>query len=259
MLLYTILAEWVLAARPVMLAALAVNCALLITDIIKRGFLSRLVIWYFTMLAEPAAIIVCVGLTLGSLLAYGGAELREWLPGFLLDILIAAAASVTALIILVRGHINVIDKRLPVFSECSPERLGFVSVRRLVIAGAAGTVISALFFIVLLIFQSPVLTLFYIIFLLGILCPFLIMLSLISLVGAGLEILVLGILFALIIIEYLTVLNGCFRYIFTADFSKAVKAVLAVLCVIFPPFGVIYGFYAIYDLDRRCKMKTENS
>ncbi|MDE7289203.1 MAG: hypothetical protein K2N71_06850 [Oscillospiraceae bacterium] len=141
--LYSVWAVLAFLARPIMLIMLAVNCALLIADIIKRRLLSRSVIWYFTMIFEPMVITVCIGLIIGRPLAYIGTEVKVWSVGFLIDILIAMAASVTALIILVRGHIRIIDKRLPIFSECSPERLRFVSVRRLVCAGGAGTAIAA--------------------------------------------------------------------------------------------------------------------
>ena len=53
---------------------------------------------------------------------YAGEELKEW-AGFLLDILIASAAVTTALIILVRGHIRVIDKRLPKYADLGAEAL----------------------------------------------------------------------------------------------------------------------------------------
>lgn len=248
--LYAIWAAMALLARPIMLTMLAVNCGLLIADLIKRRFLSRSVVWYVTMIAEPTVITACIGLIIGRPLSYIDTEVRVWSVGLLIDILIAMATSVTALIILVRGHIRIIDKRLPVFSECSSERLRFVSVRRLVSAGAAGTVVSALFFIVALVIQLPVLALFSVLFLLGILCPFFIFISLISAAVAGMEILILGVLFLWVIIEYLTVLNGCFRYIFFSDNSKGLKVVLAILCIVFPIFGFIYGFYGLYDLSK---------
>ncbi|MDE6595917.1 MAG: hypothetical protein K2K44_07905, partial [Oscillospiraceae bacterium] len=158
--LYAVWAALAFLARPIMLIMLAVNCVLLIADIIKRRLLSRSVIWYFTMIFEPMVITACIGLIIGRPLSYIDTEVRVWSLGLLLDILIAMAASVSALIILVRGHIRIIDKRLPAFSECSPERLRFVSVRRLVCAGGAGTAIAALVFIAALVVQLPAMALF---------------------------------------------------------------------------------------------------
>lgn len=252
--LYGLLAATALLARPIMLIMLAVNCALLIADIIKRRLLSRSVIWYFTMIFEPMVITACIGLIIGRPLSYIDTEVRVWSVGLLLDILIAMAASATALTILVRGHIRIIDKRLPVFSECSPERLIFVSVRRLVCAGGAGTAIATFVFMLALLVQLPTLALFSMMFLAGILCPVFIYFSIIAAAGAGIEMLVLSVLFLWVIIEYLTILNGCFRYIFFSDKSKGRKAILAILCVVFPIFGFVYGFYTLHDFSKNYRI-----
>ena len=251
---YPLLAVIALAARPIMLTILGVNCALLIADIIKRRLLSRAVIWYFTMIVEPAVIPVCIGLIIGRPLSYIGTEVKVWTVGFLLDILIAMAASATALIILIRGHIRVIDKRLPAFSECSPERLRFVSVRRLVCAGGAGTAIAAVVFVPALLMQLPSVAMFSLMFLAGIFCPAFLYFSIVGAAGAGIDMLVLSVFLLWVIIEYLTVLNGCFRYIFFSDKSKGRKAVLAILCVVFPIFGFIYVFYTLYDFSKNYRI-----
>ncbi|MDE6764313.1 MAG: hypothetical protein K2J73_11645 [Oscillospiraceae bacterium] len=237
-------------ARQIMLAFLVVNSLLLIADIIKRRLLSRSVIWYLTMLAEPVMIVMCIGLIIGRPLLYVNSNLTEWI-GFLLDILIMTAAAVSALIILIRGHIRIIDKRLPKFSECSTETLRFIAVRRLIIAGTVGTIASALFFIVAVIAQIPAFAALYILFWLGIFCPFLIFLPLMSIAVAGMEVVAMGIIFSVIIIEYFSIINGCFRYIFAMKCSKGIKALLAVLCVIFPPFGIIYGFCALGGMKKQ--------
>lgn len=248
---YSVWIAFALFARQIMLGILAVNSALLITDIIKRRFLSRAFIWYFTMFAEPAATAVCIGLIIGRPVMYLGEELKAW-TGFLLDILIAAAAITAALIILVRGHIRVIDKRLPKIAGLDAESQRAVSIKRLITAGVFGTVISALLFIVTAVVQLPAFTLMGILFWLGLLCPFFIMISLISLAMTGMEIVFLGVILLIVIIEYLPVINGCLRYIFTeTKASKGIKALLAVLCVVFPPFGVIYGFCALGDLKNK--------
>lgn len=248
---YSVWVAFSVLARPIMLGILAVNSALLIADIIRRRLLSRAFIWYFTMLAEPAAIAVCIGLLIGRPILYAGEELKEW-AGFLLDILIASAAVTTALIILVRGHIRVIDKRLPKYADLGAEALRAVSIKRLIAAGAWGTIISALFFAFITFVQLPAFTLMGLTFLLGLLCPLFIMVSFVSMLMAGMELISLGVLLLIVIIEYLPVVNGCLRYIFTeTKASKGIKALLTVLCVVFPPFGVIYGFCALGDLKRR--------
>lgn len=249
-LLYASWMTLVSYARQIMLAFFAVNAVLLTADIIKRRLLSRSVIWYLTMLAEPVIIVMCIGIIIGRPFLYVNSNLSEW-TGFLLDFIIMTAAAVSALTILIRGHIRIIDKRLPKFSECSKEALRNVSIKRLITAGMAGTVISALFFIAVVITQIPIFAADCILFLVGIFCPFLIFLSIISIAVAGMEIIVLGIIFSVVIIEYLPVINGCFRYIFTLNCSKVIKALLAVLCVAFPPFGIIYGFCALISMKKQ--------
>lgn len=249
-LLYAYCIPLISHARLIMLAFFAVNAVLLTADIIKRRLLSRSVIWYLTMLAEPVMTVMCIGLIIGRPLLYVNSDLSGW-AGFLLDILIMAAATVSSLIILIRGHIRIIDKRLPKFSECSKEALRNVSIRRLITVGMAGTIASALFFIVVAITQIPIFAADYILFWLGIFCPFLIFLSLVSVAVAGMEIIILGIIFSAIIIEYLPIINGCFRYIFASNCSKGVKALLAVLCVVFPPFGIIYGLCALVSMKKQ--------
>ncbi len=251
-----------------LLIILAVYVSLIIADIIKRGLLSRLVIWSGFMLTAPLSVTYCVYTICTSVLNVG----RDLLAGEYhsegkLDILtiLSFAVLIVMAVIYIRGHVKPIDKKSPLLRNCDDRRLKFIGARRLVITGIIGTVIYFAAMVVMLYLICDLLwagniidTLkIQIILLILLLMPVINIFVMIYYIAMGAYMAAVAFVGIMALLELALVINGCIRFTVSSDKTKGMKALWIFLSII-PFFNIGYGIYCIAKTSKALK-ETSNT
>lgn len=237
----------------------AVYLTLLIVDLCKRGFLSRLVPWSGFMLTFPPAVFVCCGsivVCFTQLLMDDG---EGWLLKLFSGVLTIANLAII-LVLYIRGHCKPCDSAAPNFKDLPDDVKTFKRARRLIITGAIGSVVNFTVMAAMLIFiaepflqGNPIETIKTL--LLGALLIFVPVFGIcFLLVYIGLGIMAgIALSFGFFaFLENLLVANGCIRFILASNKTKRMKALWIFLSLI-PAFNIIYGFYCISKTSRQLK------
>lgn len=246
----------------------AVYAALIIADIIKRGLLSRLVIWSGFMLTAPIAAAYCVYAICIGVLFVGGDLISVNFSNTgkaVVAILLSFAILILMAVIYIRGHVKPIDKNSPLLQNCDDKRLRFIGARRLVITGSIGTVIYFAITVVMLYFICDLLWTgniidtikTQIIILILLLVPVINILVMIYYFFMGTYMVAVAFVGIMALLELALVINGCIRFTAASDKTKGMKALWIFLSFI-PFFNIVYGIYCIAKTSKELK-ETSNT
>lgn len=244
-----------------------VYVVLVIADIIKRGLLSRLVIWSGFMLTAPVAAAYCVYVICMGILSIGGnllagehTDTGKAVPAVILSF----AVLIVMAVIYIRGHIKPIDKKSPLLQNCDDRRLKFIGARRLVITGSIGTIIYFAITVVMLYFICELLwagniidtikiQLFLLILLL---IPIINIFVMIYYFFMGTYMVAVAFVGILALLELALVINGCIRFTAASDKTKGMKALWIFLSFI-PFFNIGYGIYCVAKTSKKLKETSD--
>lgn len=251
-----------------LLIILAVYVSLIIADIIKRGLLSRLVIWSGFMLTAPIAAVYCVYTVCISVLTVGGDLIRVNFSGTgkaVTAILLSFAILIIIAVLYIRGHIKPVDKKSPLLQNCNDKQLNFIGARRLVITGTIGTIFYFAITVVMLYLICDLLwagniidTLkIQIILLILLLMPVINIFVMIYYIAMGTYMAAVAFVGIMALLELALVINGCIRFTVSSDKTKGMKALWIFLSII-PFFNIGYGIYCIAKTSKALK-KTSNT
>lgn len=251
-----------------LLIILAVYVSLIIADIIKRGLLSRLVIWSGFMLTAPIAAVYCVYTVCISVLTVAGDIISVNLSGTgkaVTAILLSFAILIIIAVLYIRGHIKPVDKKSPLLQNCNDKQMNFIGARRLVITGTIGTIIYFAITVVMLYLICDLLwagniidTLkIQIILLILLLMPVINIFVMIYYIAMGTYMAAVAFVGIMALLELALVINGCIRFTVSSDKTKGMKALWIFLSII-PFFNIGYGIYCIAKTSKALK-ETSNT
>lgn len=251
-----------------LLIILAVYVSLIIADIIKRGLLSRLVIWSGFMLTAPIAAVYCVYTVCISVFTVAGDIISVNFSGTgkaVTAILLSFAILIIIAVLYIRGHIKPVDKKSPLLQNCNDKQLNFIGARRLVITGTIGTIIYFAITVVMLYLICDLLwagniidTLkIQIILLILLLMPVINIFVMIYYIAMGTYMAAVAFVGIMALLELALVINGCIRFTVSSDKTKGMKALWIFLSII-PFFNIGYGIYCIAKTSKALK-ETSNT
>lgn len=250
-----------------LLIILGIYVVLIIADIIKRGLLSRLVIWSGFMLTAPVAAAYCVYAICMGVLFIGGDLISVNFSNTgkaVVAILLSFAILIIMAVIYIRGHVKPIDKTSPFLRNCDDKRLKFIGARRLVITGSIGTLIYFAATVVMLCFIFDLLWTgniigtikTQIVILILLLIPVINILVMIYYLFMGTYMAAVAFVGIMALFELALVINGCIRFTAASDKTKGMKALWIFLSFI-PFFNIGYGIYCIAKTSKEHK-ETSN-
>ncbi|MGN0608496.1 MAG: hypothetical protein ACI4J6_04780 [Oscillospiraceae bacterium] len=252
----------------IILIIFAVYAALVIADIIKRGLLSRLVIWSGFMLTAPIIAAYCIYTICTSVIYVGGNLLAcEFATAGKLVLLtiLSFAVLIAMAVIYIRGHVKPIDKKSPLLQNCDDRRLKFIGARRLVITGSIGTIIYFAAMVVMLYLICDVLwagnikdtIMVQLMMLFILLIPFFNLIAIAYYIIVGTYMMAVAFVGIMALLELVLVINGCIRFTVSSDKTKGMKALWIFLSII-PFFNIGYGIYCIAKTSKALK-ETSNT